>query len=114
MEVSATAKNIKAPPRKVRLILNELPGKRVAQALDLLRFLPSPHARDVAKVVQSAAANAENNFRLSPDDLIVKRAVAGDGQRLKRYRARARGRVGSITKRYCHITVTVEEAERGS
>lgn len=110
MEVSATAKNIKVSPRKVRLILRELPGKRVEEALTLLRYLPSPHAREVAKVVKSAAANAENNYQLSPEDLIIKKAVAGDAMRLKRYRARPRGRVGRILKRYSHITVTVEEA----
>lgn len=114
MEVSAVAKNIKVSPRKIRPILRELPGKRIDQALTLLRYVPSPHAQEVAKVVRSAAANAENNYQLSPDDLVIKRAVAGDAMRLKRYRARARGRVGRILKRYSHITVTVEEASRGA
>jgi large subunit ribosomal protein L22 len=110
MDVSATAKNIKSPPRKIRIILRELPGMRVDQAMNMLAYLPSPHAREVAKVVRSAAANAENNYQISPDELVIKKAVAGDGLKLKRFRARARGRVGSIIKRYCHVTVTVGDA----
>ncbi|MBE7520011.1 MAG: 50S ribosomal protein L22 [Thermoflexaceae bacterium] len=111
MEVRATAKNIGASPRKMRLILERLPGLSVDQSLALLRFLPSPHARSVSKVVLSAAANAENNFDMNANDLVVKRAFADEGRTLKRFRPRSRGRVSPILKRSTHITVILDERE---
>ncbi len=111
MEVKATAKNIGASPRKVRLILERLPGLTVDQSLALLRYLPSPHARSVSKVVLSAAANAENNFDMNANDLVVKRAFADEGRTLKRFRPRSRGRVSPILKRSAHITVILDERE---
>jgi large subunit ribosomal protein L22 len=98
-------------PRKVRLILERLPGLSVDQAVALLRYLPSPHAVAVTKVVLSAAANAENNFDLDVDDLYVKSAYAGDGLTMKRYRARSRGRASPLLKRSSHITVVLDERE---
>ena len=92
MEVSARAKHIGVSARKVRLVLKPLPGKRVDEALTLLRFLPVPSARVVAKVVKSAAANAENNFQLSPADLRIKAAYADEVRIPKSHRARARWR----------------------
>ncbi|KAA0227704.1 MAG: 50S ribosomal protein L22 [Dehalococcoidia bacterium] len=111
MEVRATAKNIGASPRKMRLILGRLPGLSVDQSLALLRYLPSPHARSVSKVVLSAAANAENNFDMNANDLVVKRAFADEGRTLKRFRPRSRGRVSPILKRSSHITVILDERE---
>ena len=111
MEVSATAKMVPVSPRKVRLLLEKLPGKTVDEAIILLRYAPTPMAKDVAKVVQSAAANAENNYQMSPGDLRIKYAVAGEGKRLKRYRARSRGRPSPYVKRTSHITIVVEEQE---
>ena len=110
MEVKATAKYLGISARKVRLVLDQLPGKRVDEAMVLLRFLPTPHARVVAKVLNSAAANAENNFSLDRDDLRVKRAYAGEGRSLKRYKAKSRGRAAPIVRRTSHVTVVVEEA----
>jgi large subunit ribosomal protein L22 len=100
MEVSATAKNIGYPASKVRLILDLVKGKRTDEAMLILRHLPSPMARTVAKVVKSAVSNAENNFQLLPGTLRVVRAYADEGRTLKRFRPRARGRVGRIRKRY--------------
>jgi large subunit ribosomal protein L22 len=111
MEVSATAKYLPVSARKVRLVLDQLPGKRVGDAMVLLRYLPTPHARIVAKVVKSAAANAENNFSLNAGELRIKRAFAGEARTLKRFRARARGRAAPILHRTSHITVVVEEEE---
>jgi large subunit ribosomal protein L22 len=108
MEVTATAKYLPVSARKVRLVLQQLPGKRIDDALTLLRFLPTPHARLVEKVVKSAAANAENNFALDATDLRIKRAFAGEARTLKRYRPKARGRVGTILRRTSHVTVVVE------
>ena len=110
MEVSASAKYLPVSARKIRLVLEQLPGKRVDEAMVMLRYLPTPHARLVAKVLNSAAANAENNYSLDREDLRVKRAWAGEGRSLKRWRAKARGRVAPILHRTSHITVVVEES----
>ena len=109
MEVSATAKYLPISARKVRLVLDQLPGKRVEEAMVMLKFLPTPHARVVAKVLKSAAANAENNYALDAGDLRVKRAFAGESRTLKRFKAKSRGRVAPILHRTSHVTVTVEE-----
>jgi large subunit ribosomal protein L22 len=95
--------------RKVRLVLDQLPGKRVEDAMVMLRFLPTPHARLVEKVVKSAASNAENNYAIDPEELRIKRAYAGEGRTLKRFKAKARGRVAPILRRTSHVTVVVEE-----
>jgi large subunit ribosomal protein L22 len=110
MEVSATAKYLPVSARKVRLVLDQLTGKRIDEAMTMLRFLPTPHARIVAKVLHSAAANAENNFSLDRDGLKVKRAYAGEGRTLKRWKAKSRGRAAPILRRTSHVTVVVEEA----
>ena len=111
MEVSASAKHVRISPRKVRLVLEHLPGKRVEDALALLKYMPVPSARVVSKVVKSAAANAENNYQMAPEELRIKVAYAGDARRLKRFKARSRGRVSRRQRRSCHITVVVEEKE---
>lgn len=111
MEVSATNRYAGVAPRKLRLLLEHLPGRSVEDALNLLRFMPTPHARMVAKIVKSAAANAENNYSLDPDSLYVKRAVADDSRRLRRHRPAARGRVHRYQRRTSHITVVVDERE---
>jgi large subunit ribosomal protein L22 len=111
MEVRAVAKYLRVSPRKARLVCDAVRGKDVREALAILQFLPQKSAGYVAKVVKSAAANAENNYDLDPDDLYVKRIFADDGPTMKRYRARARGRVNQILKRSCHITVIVEDRE---
>ena len=77
----------------------------------MLRFLPTPHARMVEKVVKSAASNAENNYALDMGELRIKRAFAGEGRTLKRFKAKARGRVAPILHRTSHVTVIVEEEQ---
>ena len=109
MEVSATAKYLPVSARKVRLVLDQLPGKRIDEAMVMLRFLPTPHARLVEKVLKSAASNAENNYAIDPEELRIKRAYAGEGRTLKRFKAKARGRVAPILRRTSHVTVVVEE-----
>ena len=111
MEVSANNRYAGVSPTKVRLVLAHLPGRSVDEALDLLKFMPSPHARLVAKVVKSAASNAENNYALDADALYVKRAVADDARRLRRYRPAARGRIHPYVRRTSHITIVVDERE---
>ncbi len=111
MEVRAVAKDTGVSPRKVRLLVDMVRDRKVDEALTILRFAPTPTARVVAKVVKSAAANAENNFQMSPSDLRIVRVFIDEARTLKRFRARARGRVSPILKRSSHITVIVAEQE---
>jgi large subunit ribosomal protein L22 len=111
MRVSATARYVRVSPRKVRLVTDLIVGRPVEEAAAILRFLPNAAARDVAKVLRSATANAENNFNLTADELHVESAVANEGPTLKRIRPRAQGRAFQILKRTSHITVSV--ADRG-
>lgn len=96
-------------PKKLRIILDEVRGKRVDEAMSILRFMQSPHAKLVAKAVRSAAANAENNYNMDPRNLRVTTAYAGDGEKLRRMRPRARGRADIIHHRRSNITIVVEE-----
>lgn len=109
MQVTATAKFVPLSPRKARLILQGIAGLEVEQALVILRFTPKPGARIVTKVLESAVANAENNFDLTRDSLRVTQCYAGDARTLKRFKPRARGRVGQILRRTSHITVIVSD-----
>ena len=111
MEVRALARAQPVSPRKVRLVLELIRGRNVDEALGVLEFMPQPSAQIVAKVVKSAVANAENNHNLNPDRLTVKRAVAGDARKLKRFRARSRGRVSPLVRRYSHIEIVLEGDE---
>ena len=111
MEVRAVAKDTGVSPRKVRLLVDMVRDKKVDEALTMLRFTSSPTARVVAKVIKSAAANAENVFQMSPSDLKIVRIFADEARTLKRYRPRSRGRVSPILKRSSHITVIVAEQE---
>lgn len=106
-EVRAEAKYVRATPRKAQLVVQEIRGMRVAEALTVLRFMTRAAARDVESVLASAIANAEANHDLSADDLYVSAAIVGEGPTLKRWQARARGRVGRIRKRTSHITIKV-------
>ena len=110
MKVKVVAKDIGIPARKMRLVVDSVRGRRVDEALTILNFMPSPAARIVAKVVKSAAANAENNFQLPSPDLRIVAIYADEGRTLKRFRPKARGRISPILKRSSHVTVFVEEA----
>jgi large subunit ribosomal protein L22 len=111
MEVKAVAKDTGVSPRKIRPLVDMVRGKKVDEALTVLKFTPSPLAKVVAKVVKSAAANAENNFQMTPADLKIVNIVADEARSMKRYRPRARGRASPILKRSSHITVIVAEQE---
>ena len=110
--VRAVAKDVRISPQKVRLVIDQIRGKRVNEALAILRFLPQGAAREVARVVRSASANAEHNNDMDPEDLVIALAYADDGMKLKRFTARSRGRPGPQIKRFSHITIVVEERER--
>ena len=111
MEIKAVAKDTGVSPRKIRLLVDMVRGKKVEEALTILRFTPSPLARAVAKVVKSAAANAENNFQMDPADLKVVSIYVDEAKPMKRFRPVSRGRAHHIIKRSSHITVIVAEAQ---
>jgi large subunit ribosomal protein L22 len=109
MEVRAIAKNIGIPASKVRPLVDMVRGKKVDEALTLLRFTPTPKAKVIAKLVQSAAANAENNYQMDTSDLRITSIFADEARSMRRHRPRSRGRVSPIRKRSSHITVIVAE-----
>ena len=110
--VKAVAKQIGASQKRLKPILDLVRGSNVDEALDTLSLMTSPWARTVYKVVQSAASNAENNMFMERDNLRIVRITADPARSIKRFRPRARGRIGRITKRSSHITVVVDEIER--
>ena len=111
MEVRAVAKDTGISARKIRPLVDMVRGKKVDEALNLLKFTPAPKAKVLAKVVKSAAANAENNFQMSPSGLRVVSIFANEARTAKRFRPRSRGRASPILKRSSHITVIVAEQE---
>ncbi|MGB2695106.1 MAG: 50S ribosomal protein L22 [Dehalococcoidia bacterium] len=112
MEVTASNRFAGLGPRKARMVLEHLPGRSIDDALNLLKFMTSPHARLVAKIVKSAAANAENNYAMDTNALYIKRAFADDARNQRFYRPGARGRVHPYQRRTSHITIIVDERER--
>lgn len=111
MRVSATAKYLRGSTRKARLVVQAIRGRPVEEAATVLRFMPQHAARDVARVLKSATANAENNLNLPADELVVLDARADEGPTVKRWQPRAQGRAFPIHKPQTHITVTVGNRE---
>jgi len=111
VRVSATAKYLRGSTRKARLVVQVIRGRSVEEAAALLRFMPQHAAKDIAGVLKSATANAENNLNLSADELFVVDARADEGPTIKRWRPRAQGRAFPIHKPVTHITVTVGDRE---
>ena len=110
-EVKATAKYIRIAPRKVRIVMNLVRGKSVADALAILKFTPKVGADAVEKVLRSGVANAENNFDMDVDRLFISSAFVDQGPTLKRIHPRSRGQAFKILKHTSHITVAVNEKE---
>jgi len=111
VDVTATAKYLRGSTRKARLVTAAIKGKPVEEAAALLRFMPQNAARDVARVLASATANAENNHHLATEDLVVRDAQANEGPTIKRFRPRAQGRAFPIHKPMTHITIVVADRE---
>ena len=109
--VGAFAKGVGASQKRLKPILDLVRGRGVNDALNTLGLLTSPWAKTVAKVVKSAAANAENNMFMDRDNLKIVRITADNARPQKRFRPRARGRMGRITKRSSHLTVVVNDQE---
>jgi large subunit ribosomal protein L22 len=112
MEARAVARYVRIAPRKVRLVIDLVRGKKVDEALAILEFTPKRAAKVVKKLIQSAVANAEQNPDVDVDNLYIKRIYADEGPTLKRIRPRAVGRAYLIRKRTSHITVILDELEQ--
>ena len=107
----ATAKYVRMSPIKLKPVTDLVRGKKLQDALEILKFTPGKGAEIVEKVVQSAAANAENNHDMNPDDLYVADVYAHQGPTMKRWRAGSQGRASVILKRSSHVGVTLKEKE---
>lgn len=107
MEAKAVAKYIRISPRKVRIVMNLIRGKNVADAFAILKFTPKAGADVINKVLKSAVANAENNFDMNPDNLYVATAFVDQGPTL--IPPRSRGQAFKILKRTSHVTIVVKE-----
>ena len=109
MEAKAVAKYVRMSPTKLAPLADLVRGKDLKEALTILKFTPGKSAEFVEKVVQSAAANAENNFEMDPEKLYVAEIYVNQGPTMKRWRAGSQGRAGRILKRSSHIGVTLKE-----
>lgn len=112
MRVSATAKRLRVSPRKARLVGDQVRGKMVGDAVEILKFSTQKSAGLVRKVLESAIANAEHNDGADVDELRISEVYVNEGITMKRMRPRARGRADRIFKRTCHVTVTVTDESR--
>ena len=111
MDVQATAKYLPISPQKLRLVLNEVRGQTAVEAMNLLQYMPQKGAELTVKVLQSAMANAENNFELDPADMYISAIYADEGPRRPWRRFGARGRFKPIVRRTAHLTITLSELQ---
>jgi ribosomal protein L22 len=111
--VSARAKYVRSAPRKARLVMDHIRGKKVEQAQAILRHAPRAVSDDILKLLNSAVANAESNYELDADELRIQRAYVDEGPTIKRYRPRARGRATRILKRTSHMTIELTTEGNG-
>ncbi|QDK92435.2 50S ribosomal protein L22 [Paenalkalicoccus suaedae] len=113
MEAKAVASQVRIAPRKARLVVDLIRGKEVGEAISILRLTPKKASPIVEKLLNSAIANAEHNYDLEPDNLVVSKVFVDEGVTLKRFRPRAQGRASRINKRTSHITVVLTEKKEG-
>lgn len=111
MQTRAVLRNFRMSPQKVRLVADVVRGKPVREALAILQYMPHKAAAELARVIKSASANADHNFQMTPEDLVVKTIMVDAGPMIKRFMPRARGRGDRILKRTSHITVIVDDGE---
>jgi large subunit ribosomal protein L22 len=109
MEAKAIAKYVRMSPIKLKPVADLVRGKDLDEALEILKFTPGKGAEILEKVVQSASANAENNFDMNVDNLYIAEVYANQGPTMKRWRAGAQGRASKILKRSSHVGVTLKE-----
>jgi large subunit ribosomal protein L22 len=110
MEARAVARHIRVSPRKVRLIMDQIRGRKVEEVLHLLAFSPQKGSAILKKLVDSAVANASENNKANVDKLFIKKIYADQGPTLKRFQPRSMGRANRILKRTSHLTVIIDEA----
>lgn len=112
MNVNAYARHLPIAPQKLRLVCDQVRGMDADQALVVLKFMPHKGAKLVAKLIESAVYNAENNFELNRQDLYISHLVANEGPRMRRVKAGARGRYKPRVKRSSHLSVVLSEREQ--
>lgn len=112
-QAKATASTIRIAPRKVRLVVDLIRGKKIGEAVAILQLTQKAASPVVEKVLKSAIANAEHNYEMDVENLVVSEAYVNEGPTMKRFRPRAQGRASAINKRTSHITVVVSEKKEG-
>ncbi|GLI84475.1 MULTISPECIES: 50S ribosomal protein L22 [Rossellomorea] len=113
MQAKAVARTVRIAPRKVRLVVDLIRGKQVGEAVAILNHTPKAASPVIEKVLKSAIANAEHNYDMDINSLVVTEAYVNEGPTLKRFRPRAMGRASQINKRTSHITLVVSEKKEG-
>jgi large subunit ribosomal protein L22 len=112
-QAKATARTVRIASRKVRLVVDLIRGKKVGEAIAILRLTPKAASPVVEKVLKSAIANAEHNYEMNVENLYVSEVFVDEGPTMKRFRPRAQGRASAINKRTSHITLVVSEKKEG-
>ena len=112
-QAKAVARTVRIAPRKVRLVVDLIRGKQVGEAIAILRHTPKAASPIVEKVLNSAIANAEHNYEMDVNNLVVTQVFVDEGPTMKRFRPRAMGRASQINKRTSHITIVVSEKKEG-
>ena len=112
-QAKATARTVRIAPRKVRLVVDLIRGKKIGEAVAILRLTPKAASPVVEKVLKSAIANAEHNYEMDVENLIVSEVFVDEGPTMKRFRPRAQGRASAINKRTSHITISGIRKEGG-
>jgi large subunit ribosomal protein L22 len=113
MQAKAVARTVRIAPRKVRLVIDLIRGKQVGEAVAILNLTPKAASPIVEKVLKSAMANAEHNYEMDVNSLVITEAFVDEGPTLKRFRPRAMGRASAINKRTSHISIVVSEKKEG-
>ncbi|TFD98459.1 50S ribosomal protein L22 [Jeotgalibacillus salarius] len=113
MQAKAVANTVRIAPRKVRLVADLIRGKQVGEAVAILNHTPRSASPVIEKVLKSAVANAEHNYDMDINNLVISEAYVNEGPTLKRFRPRAQGRASAINKRTSHITIVVSEKKEG-
>lgn len=112
-QAKAVLRTVRIAPRKVRLVIDLIRGKQVGEAVAILRHTPKTASPVVEKLLKSAVANAEHNYEMNINNLVISEAFVDEGPTLKRFRPRAMGRASAINKRTSHITIVVSEKKEG-
>ncbi|RWR10621.1 50S ribosomal protein L22 [Siminovitchia fortis] len=113
MQAKAVARTVRIAPRKARLVVDLIRGKQVGEAIAILKHTPKAASPIVEKLLKSAVANAEHNYDMDVNNLLVSKVYVDEGPTMKRFRPRAQGRASQINKRTSHITIVVSEQKEG-